>query len=85
MKYGISGTTLEFSVNGYEYRIYQDVQDDCIKYYHLAFFDGVELEVPALREVSPYDVLTAEEFYDIILDAQYEAYQDQLAVGCEFD
>ena len=85
MKYGKSSTTLEFSVNGYEYRIYRDVQDDCIKNYHFAFFDAEELDVPELREVSPYDVLTVEEFYDIILTAQYEADQIQLEVGCEFD
>ena len=85
MKFGTRGTLLEFSVNGYEYRIYQAVEDDCIKNYHLAFFDGVELDVPALREISPYDYLSVEEFYDIILDAQYEAAQVQLEVGCEFD
>lgn len=84
MKFGINGTLLEFSVNGYEYRIYQAVEDDCIKNYHLAFFDGIELEVPALREVSPYEYLSVEEFYDIILDAQYEAAQIEIEPGCEF-
>jgi hypothetical protein len=85
MKFGTRGTLLEFSVNGYEYRIYQAVEDDCIKNYHLAFFDGIELDVPALREVSPYEYLSIEEFYDIILDAQWAAAQCQLDVGCEFD
>jgi hypothetical protein len=85
MKYGKNGTHLEFSVNGFEYRIYQDVQDDCVKNYHLAFFDAEEIDVPALKRVSPYDVLTVEEFYDIIIDAQYEDAQVQMKVGCEFD
>ncbi len=78
---GKGGTELVFSVNGFEYRIYRDVQDDCVKNYHLVFFDGVEMDVPAIRDTSPYDELTPEEFYCHIMDALYEAQ----SVGSEFD
>jgi hypothetical protein len=81
LKYGKSGTDLIFSVNGFEYRIYRDVQDDCVKNYHLVFFGDNELDVPAIANASPYDQLDCDEFYCHIMDAQ-DAVR---SVGCEFD
>ena len=81
LKFGLSCTDLMFSVNGFEYRIYRDVQDDCIKNYHLVYFDGTQFDVPAITNTSPYEVLEPEEFYCHIMDAMYA----EQAVGCEFD
>jgi len=81
LKFGKSGTDLMFTVNGFEYRIYRDVQDDSIKNYHLAFFGDDELNIPAISETSPYDELDADTFYCHIMDELYEAQN----VGCEFD
>jgi hypothetical protein len=68
IKFGKSSTDLMFSVNGFEYRIYRDVQDDCIKNYHLVFFGNDELEIPAIANTSPYDELDSDTFYNHIID-----------------
>jgi hypothetical protein len=81
MKCGKLGTELMFSVNGFEYRIYRDVEDDCVKNYHLVFFGDDKLDIPAIANTSPYDELDPDEFYCHIMDAQ-NAVRD---VGCEFD
>ena len=81
LKFGKSGADLVFSVNGFEYRIYRDVQDDCVKNYHLAFFGDDELDIPAIAETSPYDELDRDTFYCHIMDALYAAQ----SVGCEYD
>jgi hypothetical protein len=81
LTFGKSGTDLMFTVNGFEYRIYRDVQDDSIKNYHLAFFGDNELDVPAIANTSPYDELDPDEFYCHIMDAQDSVRN----VGCEFD
>jgi hypothetical protein len=81
IKFGKSGSDLIFTINGFEYRIYRDVQDDCIKNYHLAFFGDNELDIPAITNTSPYEELDTDTFYCHIMDALYEAQN----VGCEFD
>jgi hypothetical protein len=81
LTFGKSGTDLMFTVNGFEYRIYRDVQDDSIKNYHLAFFGDNELDIAAIRNTSSYDELDPDTFYCYIMDELYEAQN----VGCEFD
>ena len=81
IKFGKSSSDLIFTINGFEYRIYRDVQDDCIKNYHLTFFGDNELDIPAISNTSPYEELDTDAFYCHIMDALYEAQN----VGCEFD
>ena len=81
IKFGKSGTDLMFTVNGFEYRIHRDVQDDCIKNYHFAFFGDNQLDIPAITNTSPYDELDSDTFYCLIMDRLYEIQ----TVGCEFD
>ena len=81
LTFGKSGTDLMFTVNGFEYRIYRDVQDDSIKNYHLAFFGDNELDIAAIRNTSPYDELDPDTFYCHVLDEL-----DRVrSVNCEFD
>jgi hypothetical protein len=72
---------LIFTINGFEYRIYRDFQDDCIKNYHLAFFGDNELNIPAITNTSPYEELDTDTFYFHIMDALHDVQN----VGCEFD
>lgn len=57
------GSDLMFSYNGYQYRVWEDVSDDCIKIFHECYKDGVRIVMP--REFynhTPYDTMTRDEF-----------------------
>ena len=65
--FGIQGTDRQFTYKGYEYRTYDDVEDDNIKMFHLCFKDGQEVKMPqSFYNHSPYSTWTLAEFKAII-------------------
>lgn len=66
----INGTDLEFSLNGYEYRTYLEVEDDNQKLFHHCFLNGNEVKLEKdFYNHSPYSRITPEEFMGYLYDA----------------
>ena len=60
---------LRYSYKGYEYRTYDDIEEDNIKTFHFCFRrraeDGLLIEVGMPREfynTSPYDMVSVDDF-----------------------
>jgi hypothetical protein len=52
-----------FSYLGYEYRVWEDHEDDNIKTFHECYKDGRRIDMPyEFRNHSPYSLMTFEEF-----------------------
>jgi hypothetical protein len=59
----INGTQLQYIKKGYEYRTYEDVEDDNIKIFHHCFKDGKEIEMSYhFYNESPYELIAPELF-----------------------
>ena len=59
----MTGAKYRFTVDGYEYRTYLDVEDDNMKIFHYCYKDAKQVAMP--REFSnytPYEYMTAAEF-----------------------
>lgn len=62
-------TNLQYKIDGYEYRTYDDVEDDNIKTFHYCFKDGVEVKMPYdFYNTSPYRLVKREDFQRYIKD-----------------
>lgn len=60
-------TDLRYKYNGFEYRTYDDVEDDNIKIFHYCYKDGKAIKmVPEFYNHSPYSLITVEEFKEFI-------------------
>jgi hypothetical protein len=65
--WGIQGTTKQYAYMGYEYRTYDDVEDDNIKTFHLCFKDGLEVKLPyEFYNHSPYSLVEVDTFKRLI-------------------
>ena len=52
-----------FTYQGYEYRTWDDVDDDVIKTYHECWREGCEVRMPrAFYNTSPYELVKYEDF-----------------------
>ena len=61
--FGIQGTDLRYEYRGYQYRTYDDVEDDNIKTWHLCYKDGKEVSLNrAFHNTSPYRLVSREDF-----------------------
>ena len=59
----INTTDLEYSLNGYQYRTYLEVEDDNQKLFHLCFLNGNEVKMEQdFYNHSPYSRITVDEF-----------------------
>lgn len=68
--FGIQGTDKHYEYMGYEYRTYEDREDDNIKLFHLCFKDGKEVKLPyEFYNHSPYSLVYREAF-ERYIDAQ---------------
>ena len=67
--FGIQGTDKHYAYKGYEYRTYDDVDDDCIKMFHLCFKDGKEVKMPPeFYNHSPYSLIALRDFEQFVDD-----------------
>ena len=65
--FGIQGTNLEFEYKGYQYRTYDDIEEDNIKTFHLCYKDGQEVKLPQeFYNHSPYSTVDFDVFKQII-------------------
>lgn len=56
-------TDYRFSIDGYEYRTYLDVEEDNMKIFHYCYKDGLEVKMPYdFYNHTPYEYMTVEEF-----------------------
>ena len=54
---------LQFEVNGYQYVVERDYEDDNIKNYHYCYKRGREIKMPVeFYNTSPYRILSRDEF-----------------------
>jgi hypothetical protein len=59
----------QYVVNGYEYRTFDDIEDDNIKTFHYCYKDGVEIKMPReFYNTSPYSLVKQEDFQRYIKD-----------------
>ena len=57
------GTDLILSYNGYEYRTWDDVEDDNIKTFHECYKDGVRIKMSSeFYNHTPYSLMSCDEF-----------------------
>ena len=57
------GTELRYEYKGYQYRTYDDVEDDNIKTFHFCFKDGQEVFLcDEFYQTSPYRKVHPEDF-----------------------
>jgi hypothetical protein len=55
MMFEIQGTEYEYKYKGYEYRTFQDIEEDNIKTFHLCYKDGKEVSLcREFYNTSPY-------------------------------
>lgn len=63
----IQGTRFEYEYKGYEYRTYDDIEEDNIKTFHLCFKDGKEVSLArAFYNTSPYRLVAVEDFVQFV-------------------
>ena len=54
---------LRYKYKGFEYRTYDDVEEDNIKTFHYCYKDGKEVKmIPEFYNTSPYDLVDVEDF-----------------------
>ena len=59
----IQGTMFEYEYMGYQYRTYEDIEEDNIKTFHLCFKDGKEVSLTReFYNTSPYRKVAYENF-----------------------
>ena len=59
----IQGTDLHYEYRGYQYRTYEDREDDNVKLFHLCFRNGQEVRMPyEFYRNSPYSLIAPEDF-----------------------
>lgn len=59
----MNGTQLQFEYNGYQYRTYDDYEEDNIKTFHYCYRNGREIRMPRdFYNHSPYSLMTREQF-----------------------
>jgi 7-cyano-7-deazaguanine synthase in queuosine biosynthesis len=57
------GSDLVFSYNNYQYRVWEDCDDDCIKIFHECYRDGERITMPTeFYNHTPYSLMSREEF-----------------------
>jgi len=71
--FGIQGTKFEYDYCGYQYRTYDDIEDDNIKTFHLCYKDGIEVKEISYGffNTSPYSLVAYDDFrgyIDILLN-----------------
>lgn len=59
----MTGATKLMNYLGYEYRVYEDVEEDNIKLFHYCYKDGKQVNMPLeFYNHSPYRTMAPEEF-----------------------
>jgi len=57
------GTDLNYSYNGYEYRTWEDREEDNCKIFHECYRDGVRISMPSeFYNHSPYSLMSRDKF-----------------------
>lgn len=66
---GMQGTELHYEYKGYEYRTYDDIEEDNIKTFHMCFRDGHEVKLDyAFYNHSPYSLVSRQDFEQFVDD-----------------
>ena len=69
IRWNINTTDLEYTIDGYQYRTYLEVEDDNQKLFHFCFMDGEQVEMPAaFVNHSPYSKVSRDEFREYLTD-----------------
>lgn len=65
----INTTDLEYTIDGYQYRTYLEVEDDNQKLFHFCYKDGVQVEMPlGFNNHSPYSRVNPNDFREYLTD-----------------
>lgn len=65
--WNINTTDLEYTIDGYQYRTYLEVEDDNQKLFHFCFKDGEQVEMPlGFNNHSPYSRVTPNDFREYL-------------------
>lgn len=66
----INSTDLEYTLDGYQYRTYLEVEDDNQKLFHFCFKDGQQVEMPyAFNNHSPYSKVSRDDFRNFLMES----------------
>ena len=63
--WNINTTDLEYTIDGYQYRTYLEVEDDNQKLFHFCFKNGVQVD---MLNHSPYSKVSRDEFREYLTD-----------------
>ena len=63
----MNGTDFVYEYNGFQYRTYDDVEEDNIKTFHYCFKNGKEVKMPyEFYNTSPYRKVKYEDFVEFV-------------------
>lgn len=69
IRWDINTTDLEYTIDGYQYRTYLEVEDDNQKLFHFCFKDGQQVEMALeFNNHSPYSRVTPNDFREYLTD-----------------
>lgn len=69
IRWDINTTDLEYTIEGYEYRTYLEVEDDNQKLFHFCFKDGEQVEMPLeFNNFTPYERVNPNRFRLFLTD-----------------